>query len=450
MQSKQYQFYGWQSDVFSLATFEYPMIKTPRDLYDALCEIWCAETCAPRMRKNWNESNKSLGQCSVTAFLAQDIFGGKVYGILRPGGNYHCYNVVENRVFDLTSEQFGSEKLCYEIKNEQFRQVHFSKEEKKARYELLKSKLKNWCNEQTTPQIYNEVSSNDEVCNLCTNQQDCGEQLEKKFIYSVIDVLKYDRVHDDVADTKNFFAKAVCAEQLEYVSHFKSDKSVILSLGAQYALNQAMSKFMSGFNKNMTSLLTFPLQIKHDKSGCPVFGEKTMSEFNKLNMTPPYFSLSHSGDFAVAVVSEKPVGIDVQKMKYNTGTTSKSASTKYDKIAERFFARDEIKWLSTFDDVKERTEKFFELWTLKEAFLKASGKAGKITMSSFTVEKENENSFFVNYDSKKYSGVILEVMKNLNEKYELRLGGEAIKNYDSYENFDLGKNYKLAIFGQDF
>lgn len=31
----------------------------------------------------------TLGQCSITAFLAQDIFGGEVYGILRPGGNYY-------------------------------------------------------------------------------------------------------------------------------------------------------------------------------------------------------------------------------------------------------------------------------------------------------------------------------------------------------------------------
>ena len=34
-------------------------------------------------------------------------------GILRPDGNYHCYNVVDGRAFDLTSEQFPGEVLCY-------------------------------------------------------------------------------------------------------------------------------------------------------------------------------------------------------------------------------------------------------------------------------------------------------------------------------------------------
>ena len=84
---------------------------------------------------------KTLGQCSITAFLAQDIFGGEVYGILRSGGNYHCYNVVGDCIFDLTSEQFGDEVLCYEGNPIQSRRVHFAKEEKRLRYEYLKRRL---------------------------------------------------------------------------------------------------------------------------------------------------------------------------------------------------------------------------------------------------------------------------------------------------------------------
>ena len=83
----------------------------------------------------------TLGQCSITAFLVQDIFGGKVYGILRPGGNYHCYNVVGEAVFDLTSEQFGDEVLDYTDNPEQLREVHFAKAEKLERYEYLKAEL---------------------------------------------------------------------------------------------------------------------------------------------------------------------------------------------------------------------------------------------------------------------------------------------------------------------
>ncbi|MDE7476558.1 MAG: hypothetical protein K2M91_01175, partial [Lachnospiraceae bacterium] len=138
---KEYKFYGWEQANAQAVTNQYKRIKTPIDLYDALSEIWCAETCAPRMRDSWTPENKTLGQCSITAFLAQDIFGGEVYGILRPGGNYHCYNVVGDCCFDLTSEQFGDETLIYENNPQQFRETHFAKEEKRLRYEYLKKEL---------------------------------------------------------------------------------------------------------------------------------------------------------------------------------------------------------------------------------------------------------------------------------------------------------------------
>ncbi len=137
-----YSFYGWEQADITAPEEIYRGIRTPRDLYDALSGIWCADTCAPRMRAQWTRENQTLGQCSVTAFLAQDIFGGKVYGILRPDGNYHCYNVVGDCVFDLTSEQFGHEVLDYRENPEQFREVHFAKEEKRQRYEYLKEKLR--------------------------------------------------------------------------------------------------------------------------------------------------------------------------------------------------------------------------------------------------------------------------------------------------------------------
>ena len=97
------------------------------------------------MRDEWSPENKTLGQCSITAFLVQDIFAGEVRGILRPGGNYHCYNVIGGKRFDLTSEQFGDEVLDYEDNPIQSRQVHFAKEEKRLRYEYLRRALMEWC-----------------------------------------------------------------------------------------------------------------------------------------------------------------------------------------------------------------------------------------------------------------------------------------------------------------
>ena len=140
---QKYAFYGWEtcSSVYTDQA-HYPGIHTPLDLYDALKKIWCAQTCTPRLRGEWSPENITCGQCSITAFLAQDIFGGEVYGIDRGGGHFHEYNVVNGCVFDLTSEQVHGEALSYEDNPRQYREVDFQREEKRLRYEDLKRRLR--------------------------------------------------------------------------------------------------------------------------------------------------------------------------------------------------------------------------------------------------------------------------------------------------------------------
>ena len=136
-----YRFYGWET-----ADVKDERGLTPRDYYDLLLDIWQADTCAPRMRDKWTKENPTFGQCSITSFLLQDIYGGRVLGVPREGGTFHCFNVVDGPegecVFDLTSEQFGDERLDYSCCPEQFREVHFAKTEKRERYEKLKKRLK--------------------------------------------------------------------------------------------------------------------------------------------------------------------------------------------------------------------------------------------------------------------------------------------------------------------
>lgn len=134
-------FHGRKGAVVQALDTSFPGIRTPQDLYDALTYVWCADTCAPRMRDRWTPENRTWGQCSITSFLAQDLFGGRVYGVPLEDGNVHCYNVIGSCLFDLTSEQFGNVRLDYGNDPEQFREVHFAKAEKKTRYEKLRADL---------------------------------------------------------------------------------------------------------------------------------------------------------------------------------------------------------------------------------------------------------------------------------------------------------------------
>lgn len=133
---KTYHFYGWET-----ADIKNQNGLTPRDCYDLLLDIWSADTCAPRMRDKWSPENKTCGQCSITAFLMQDLFGGTVYGVPLEDGNFHCFNQVGDCVFDLTSEQFKGKKLAYTGCPKQVREVHFAKDEKRQRYERLRAQL---------------------------------------------------------------------------------------------------------------------------------------------------------------------------------------------------------------------------------------------------------------------------------------------------------------------
>lgn len=77
------------------------------------------------------------------------------------------------------------------------------------------------------------------------------------------------------------------------------------------------------------------------------------------------FNLSHSAGLVACAVSETfVVGIDVEPL---------DRKVDIERVAERFFAPAEIAQLAARDDIEARTRLFFELWTLKESWIKALG-----------------------------------------------------------------------------
>ena len=121
----------------------YPGIKTTDDLFDVLQYCWTEQTCTERLRTKFSDKNKTAGQCAITSFLVQDIFGGDIYG-LDTGRGKHWYNVVDGIIFDLTSAQFGEEakNLKYDLSFKlNSREDIWNQTGKKERYLLLKENL---------------------------------------------------------------------------------------------------------------------------------------------------------------------------------------------------------------------------------------------------------------------------------------------------------------------
>lgn len=104
-----------------------------------------------------------------------------------------------------------------------------------------------------------------------------------------------------------------------------------------------------------------------------IYGERGKPLYKHQKELGIYFSLSHSGDYAVIAVSNKEVGIDVEKVK----------EPNY-KVAEKVFTEIERKTFLTGD-----AEGFFKVWTMKESYLKYCG-LGIEKLKDFQVAKPSK------------------------------------------------------------
>lgn len=96
-----------------------------------------------------------------------------------------------------------------------------------------------------------------------------------------------------------------------------------------------------------------------------------------IKQTPPvYFNLSHSHDMAaLAISSHSNIGIDIEYLK---------KKPSWLKLARRFFSNDEVNFLQSQPETRQLTQ-FFQIWTRKEAYIKAIGTGLNTPLSSFTV-----------------------------------------------------------------
>jgi len=108
-----------------------------------------------------------------------------------------------------------------------------------------------------------------------------------------------------------------------------------------------------------------------------------------------HFNISHSGDWILLAVADHEVGVDIELINY---------LFHYQEVMADYFSGDEIGYIKQNTPV----ERFFKLWTRKEALIKATGKGlvdnieslpgldGTHTISSDIISSKNDwiiNSF---------------------------------------------------------
>ncbi|MGE6600850.1 MULTISPECIES: 4'-phosphopantetheinyl transferase family protein [Lysinibacillus] len=87
------------------------------------------------------------------------------------------------------------------------------------------------------------------------------------------------------------------------------------------------------------------------------------------------FNISHSGEWVIGIIGNCDVGIDIEEMKDNYE----------DEIIKNYFSSIEYaSYNQTPTEMKK--ERFYDLWTLKEAFVKNIGLGLSIPLDSFSIE----------------------------------------------------------------
>lgn len=171
--------------------------------------------------------------------------------------------------------------------------------------------------------------------------------------------------YEQIEDLK----KVISEERLEKIARLRNrdkvKKQILASAFLQYGLSDALG---------------IPIQeIRY------VYGEygKPGIVYNGKDMRGKIdFNLSHSGNYAVLAVSDRLVGIDVEKRADNMAA-----------VAKRFFCKEE------YQDILnghggEKKSRFLEYWTMKEAYVKRTGRGLYTPLNSFLIKRrEQEVSF---------------------------------------------------------
>jgi 4'-phosphopantetheinyl transferase len=104
------------------------------------------------------------------------------------------------------------------------------------------------------------------------------------------------------------------------------------------------------------------LRFEYGKNGKP----------SLLGLGPLRFNVSHSGGVALVALALRELGADVELHRPRS----------YDDVAQRFFAPGEVTRLFALP-AELRGPAFFETWTAKEAFVKATGEGITVPLADF-------------------------------------------------------------------
>jgi 4'-phosphopantetheinyl transferase len=163
------------------------------------------------------------------------------------------------------------------------------------------------------------------------------------------------------------FEQVLSPDEQERARRYRQKRDHVRFVGARGVLRMILAGYLG--------VSPSEVEFSYSERGKP---------FLKANSTGIEFNVSHSEDKALlAIALNRRVGIDVEYIR----------PIEVLSLAKRFFQESEYSLLSTFEGM-EQLRGFFQLWTAKEAYLKAIGEglAGLETVEISLSELESAES----------------------------------------------------------
>lgn len=177
----------------------------------------------------------------------------------------------------------------------------------------------------------------------------------------------------NIINVKEFFYNEKAEDLIKYLEQEKQDRVL------KYRRKEDKVRGIIG------GILTKVIAAKKNNRNLNEITYK-YNEYNKPkfeNINDLEFNISHSGDYVITAFDNNALGVDIEKI----------SNMEYKDIAERFFSKEEFKWI-----IKEEGEKslrrFYKIWTLKESYVKLLGKGLNIPFDSFSFKYNEEKDVF--------------------------------------------------------
>ncbi|MEZ8293152.1 4'-phosphopantetheinyl transferase superfamily protein [Vibrio splendidus] len=241
---------------------------------------------------------------------------------------------------------------------------------------------------------------------------------------SVVDLWLCSLSHlNDQPDNVSQLKKRLAADEIAKVERYRMPSSQIQALYVRNYLRKVLSRY--------ADLMPETWRFEYGEKGKPsLVAEQQLK--TGLN-----FNISHSKEHLLIAVCQREgkqvqLGVDIEHAR---------SSTNIDSIMKHYFSDKELADLLELSKEEQR-ERFFDLWALKESYIKATGKGLATSLRSFSFEFSNLTEQTLPIHASDFQPNLQDEIRLYRE---IRLDSGIGLDLDSYQQDDISTDWQCCL-----